>query len=1011
MKKNKLILKRTLLLLLVIALHGMLLAQTKTITGVVKDATGESIIGVSVVVKGTSTGTITNLDGAYSIQVPSTAKVLVFSYVGMEKKELPITGNQMNVVLKEEATSLDELVVVGYGVMKKRDLTGSVSSLKADDLKSVASNNAMEAMQGKIAGLDITKSSGSAGEGISINLRGNRSISASNAPLILVDGVEYGSTIDVNSSDIESMEVLKDASSTAIYGTRGANGVVIITTKRGAKGGKTRVTYNGYVSSNSPTNVPRTMSADQDINFLIERARLIDEKKATPIVYGNSKRSDYSASNVLSVSTLDLYNSGVSVDWFDLILQNSTSNNHEFSVLGGGEKTSFNLSLGYLNEMGLMKNDDLSRYNAKLNLDHKISNSLNVGASILFTKRNWNRREDGVFSQLLKMHAIADITKDQPSELAPSHTNPLINERDGYYQNNTQSNRFFGNVFLNWQIIKDLKFKTMFAADLQNTKQGIYEDYQCTGRNQANRGTAISQDYTDKTNITWDNTLNYSKTLGIHDFQGLLGQSITTSEKIYNKTSGTAGNVHFLQNGYYDLSNITPTTLAVGDGDNIIKPYLKSALSSFFGRINYKLFDRYLLTASLRADGSSVLSEGKKWGYFPSLAAAWRLNDESFLKDAKVLDNLKLRASWGKAGNAAVDPYGTLTTLSSNYNYYTFGNALATGLIPGQLGNKDLTWETTATFDIGLDFGLFSNRISGSVDIYYAKTTDLLMQKTLPATSVYITAWDNVGSTENKGIEVALNTRNIDSKNFKWSSDWSFSLNRDKVLSLSSGLTQDVSDVNHALVVGKPVKSFYDYETLGVWGTNEVEAAAVYSRHPGQLKVKDQQNEGEDGYGVIDSKDRIVYNQSPDFVFGWNNHFSFKNFDLSVLTFARLGQWMSYDLYSAYNPTVADGTPDMDFWTPENQSARFPRPGESNTAEYTSLNKVKASYWKIKDITLAYTLPKNMTMKAGISNMKIYGSLKNYFTISDVDNYDPEQNGSVSNPLMKQVVFGLNLEF
>ncbi|MDR0412798.1 MAG: TonB-dependent receptor [Dysgonamonadaceae bacterium] len=1007
MKKTILSVKRILFLAVAVCIHSTLLAQSKTVTGKVTDPSGESIIGVSVAVKGTTTGTVTNLDGEYSIGVPESNSVLVFSYIGMVTQEIVPASNILDVVLQEAAQDLDELVVIGYGVVKKRDLTGAVASLKASEIERVASNNAMEAMQGKIAGLDITKSSGAAGSGINIDLRGNRSISASNTPLILVDGVEYGSTIDLNTSDIESMEILKDASSTAIYGTRGANGVVIITTKRGLPGTgarKTRINYNGYVSANSPTNVPRVMTAEQDVRFLIEKQRYTDEKN-NGNAWGTSNPADYSAQSVISGSVLDLYNQGVSVDWFDLILHNSTSQNHELSVSGGGEKTAFNFSLGYLNENGLMKNDALDRYNMKLNIDHAIADNLNIGAGILYTRRNWDRREDGVYSQLVKMHALGDIKEDQPSQLAPSHTNPLLNERENHYQNQTQSNRFFGNTFLNWEIINGLSFRTMFAADVQNTFKGIYEDYMCTGRNQSNKGTEITQQNTNKYNLTWENTLNYNKTFaGIHGLQLLAGNSVNASKSLYGITSGTSGNVHFLNAGYYDLSNIDKANLIVES------EYIEQKMMSYFGRVNYKLLERYLLTASVRADGSSVLSEGNKWGYFPSVALAWRINEESFLQDANALDNLKLRLSWGKSGNAAVEPYGTLTTLTTFYSYYSFDNSAVRGLTPGNLGNKDLTWEITTSYNAGLDFGLF-NRVSGSIDVYYSKTSDLLLQKTLPPTSVYITTWDNVGSTENKGIEVALNTRNVDAKDFKWSSDWAFSLNRDKITSLASGLKQDISDSDRALIVGEPVLAFYDYETLGAWGTGEAAEAAVYGKTPGELKVKDQQKEGEDGYGVIDENDRILFNRSPNFIFGWNNHFSYKNLSLSVLTFARIGQWINYDFYSAFNPTVADGTPDLDYWTPENQGAHFPRPGIANTAEYSGLNNMKASYWKIKDITLAYDLPKTWLKKAGIANLKVYGSMKNYFTFSNIDNYDPERGGSISNPLMKQIVFGLNLEF
>lgn len=1001
-KRNSFSLRFVLLFMLAILFHGI--ANAKKVSGIVKDATGEPLIGVSVQVKGTSVGTLTDLNGSYSLEAPEDANALVFTYIGMKTEEVAITGSELNPVLKDMSKDLDEVVVVGYGTVKKRDLTGAVSSIKSRDLQSVASNNAMEAMQGKVAGLDMSKASGAAGAGLKINLRGNRSISANNEPLILVDGVEYGSTLDLNSSDIESMEVLKDASSTAIYGTRGANGVIIITTKKGKLGEagskKTKISYSGFMSSNSPTKVPKTMTSNEEVNFLIERKRQADE--AVGGTWGSTNRADYSISNVSAITgtLLDLYNTGVSVDWFDQMLSNSVTQNHELSVMGGSDKTSFNFSLGYLNENGLMKNDNLNRYNVKLGLDHIITKHINIGTNILFTKRDWNRREDGAYNQVVKMHSLADINLDIPSQLQTSHTNPLLNERDNNYQNNTQQNRFFGSTYVNVDFLKDFKFRSMFSADLTNTFKGIYEDWKVTGRYQVGKSSLISQENTDRKNLTWDNTLNYSKKLfKKHDIQGLIGQSVNINSEFYGITAGTAGKEH-IANGYNDLKDITAF-------ETVEDKAKESRMLSYFGRVNYKYTERYLLTATMRADGSSVLSDGNKWGYFPSVAAGWRITEEKFMKKyAKKINNLKLRYSWGIAGNAAVQPYQTLTTLANFKSYYSFNDVSSTGYIPGNLGNKDLTWEKTGTHDIGLDFSFLKERISGSVDIYYSETKDLLFLRTLPPTSGYPVAWQNIGSTMNKGIEIVLNTRNIETKKFKWSSDWTFSMNRDEVTSLADGMTQDVSDPNRALIVGEAVNCFYDYESDGAFSVNDPDLAKYKTAyHPGQQKVIDQ-----NGDSIINANDRILYNKSPKFIVGWNNYFSYKNISLSIFTYARVGQWIDYDLYHTFNPTISDGTPALDYWTPENQGAHFSRPGEAVTYN-TSLNKVLSSYWKIKDITLAYNLPKRWISKVGLADVKVYGSMKNWFTFSNIENYDPEQNGSISNALMKQVVFGLNLEF
>ncbi|MDD3322255.1 MAG: SusC/RagA family TonB-linked outer membrane protein [Paludibacter sp.] len=478
MKKNNSLLKRVLFVVLALAFYAVPWAQTKTITGVVKDATGESIIGASVVVKGTTLGTITNINGSYSLGVPTSAKTLVVSYIGMETQELTITGSVINVALKDATTDLDELVVVGYGVVKKRDLTGSVSSVKSSEIMKTSSSNAMQAMQGKVPGLDIQQSSGQAGAGLNITLRGNRSITASNNPLILVDGVEYGSTLDISPSDIESMEVLKDASSTAIYGTRGANGVIIITTKRG-KSGATKVSFNSYISSNQPTSIPQIMFGTTEVTRRIQAERYKRDKLLVTNgtgTWGDSQIEvtdvlSSSAANGLPYSEMDIYNNGSYTNWADLILQNGLTQNYEMAVSGGSEKTNFNISLGTMLEEGLLKNDALDRYNAKINIDHKANKFLKIGTSLLYTYKNHDKRAN-VFGQALKMTSIANpydadgqiILK--PSPTYEAHANPLLDEIEGNYQNNIESTRFFGNGYIEITPIRNVFFKSMFALVL-----------------------------------------------------------------------------------------------------------------------------------------------------------------------------------------------------------------------------------------------------------------------------------------------------------------------------------------------------------------------------------------------------------------------------------------------------------------------------------------------------------------------------------------------------------------
>lgn len=989
-------------------------AQTRTITGTVTDMSGEKVIGATISIPGTSNGTLSDINGKYSIDVPKDVKTLQFSFIGNETITETIGSRSViDVVMSQSAQELDMLVVVGYGTVKKRDLTGAVSSLKPTEILKSATSNPLQSMQGKVAGIDVMKSSGESGSGVTVNLRGNRSVNADNAPLYLVDGIEYGSTIDINSSDIASIEVLKDASSTAIYGSKGANGVIIITTKRGISSAeKAKITFNSYVSFNSPTNLPKLMDVQQEYLFQAERQRYAAEKTGSN--WGSTSLSDYPADKVLSnvisapyeKSVYDIYKEG-GVDWFDMMLHNTVSQNYELGLSGGNDKTQYALSFGYMNEAGLLLNDNLKRYNFRVNLDHAITKTVKVGTSIQYTNRNWNRRQDNVYSQLIKMHSLAqpylangDIL-DKPSELATSHTNPLLNEVSGYYQNNTLDNRLFGIAYLDWQIMKGLKFKSTFGLDQDSKRVGKYEDYMCTSNYQSGRGSYIDGLNSQSTDLTWDNTLNYYVNLNQkNELQVLVGQHAQKNVYESHDTYGYGLQDHYGKNGFYDLTNILPA------GRAILNEYIQSSMLSFFGRINYKYNNRYLLTATLRGDGSSSLSANNKWGYFPSVAGAWVISEESFLKNVSVINNLKLRLSWGQTGNSAVKPYQTLTALGTEKTYYTYGTQLINGLVPAILGNADLTWETTSTYDVGMDVSIYKDRVSATLDYYYSRTSDLLLYKGLPATSIYPQVLANVGETENHGFELGLNVKVVQGKDFGWNTTFNYSMNKDKIVSLASGATQDISNPDQALIVDSPVRAFYGYEANGCWSIADAATAALYNKVPGDIKIIDRNNDT-----VINDQDKRIYNKSPKFIIGWSNSFSYKSFTLSALVYARVGQWIQYDYNTAYKPTEQDGSPAVDFWTPENQGAKFPRPGIASQNDMPALAFEEASFLKIKEVTLGYNLPKNLIGKIGIDNLRLYASLQNYFTFSNLDNYDVERGGAISNPLSKQMVFGINLEF
>ncbi|MFT3738706.1 MAG: TonB-dependent receptor [Breznakibacter sp.] len=1025
-------LKRSLTVLGVLMLCTMAFAQqSRTVKGRVTDTKGEPIPGVNVLIKGTANGTITDIDGNYVLNVPNPeSAVLQFTFIGYQSLSMPVGGQSaINASLVEDAIGLEEVVAIGYGVVKKRDLTGSVSSIKSDEISKNTSSNAIQAMQAKMPGMDVTQTSGQAGSKVNIIVRGQRSLTASNDPLILVDGVEYGSTLDINPSDIESMDVLKDASSTAIYGTRGANGVILITTKKG-KAGKTKVSVNTFWSSNQPTHVPKVMYGNKEVQRLIDKKDYADNY-TTYTNTGTWGTSSAAVADVLDktlddgTTTLSIYEDKSYTDWADIILQNGLTQNYEVSVSGGNDKTTYNLSMGAMFEEGLMRNDAMDRYNTKLVLDHTINNMFKVGANILYTYKSLDARNASVFSQSLKMTTITHpylndgTLNETPNPWYTAHSNPLLDEQPGNYQDNTETTRFFGNSYLEFSPIKDLRFKSLVSLDRSNARRGLYQDYKSVARYQSPGTTGISSEWSMNTNLYWENTLNYLKNIGTdHSIGVMLGQTMT--QKVYEQTytSGDAGKEHYYKSSYYDLSKIlTETTTS---------SYIKESMLSYFGRVNYSFKERYLLTASIRADGQSTLAEGNKWGAFPSVSGAWRVNNESFMDGmSDWLTNFKLRASWGISGNAAIDPYETLTTLSAVPVYYYLDGTSIVGNIPSNMGNADLKWETTEALNFGLDFGIWGNRVSGAIDYYISETSDLLYYRSAPPSSVYPSVIDNIGSTKGRGLELALNTLVVKTKNFSYDVNWTYSHYTDEITGLADGLTQNING-REGQLVGERVKTFFNYEADGNWNVGEFAEykAAWEARHPdqalgyissygvpGSIKIVDRNDDGK-----LDDEDKRVYQQAPDHIFGMNNTLTYKNLSLSFLVYARLGGYIEYDMNSQLNYETANWG-DLDYWTIDNTGAKFPSPGLSsaNAATHsnfgTALLYEKADFIKIKDVTLAYNFPKSILSKTGIERVRVYGSLKNYFTFSKIDNYDPERGGSISFPLARQAVFGLNLEF
>jgi len=953
--------------------------------------------GAKVVVEGTTIAAFTDEAGKYQITVPANATITV-SYQGFKTQQVKVNGQtSIKVTLDEDFESfdktLDEVIVVGYGTTKKSDLTGSVSTLKGKDLTAIPVTNALEALQGKIPGLDMTKSSGQPGAGLNFSIRGNRSLNASNGPLIVVDGMIYGSDVEINPNDIASMEVLKDASATAIYGTLGANGVILITTKRG-KEGVSKISFNSYYSSQNVGKYANIMNGPEFAQLRREARRTVGE--------WDGPEDD---ANIFNAVQLENLQNGIYTNWADEVLGSGMQENHQLNISGGSNKTTYYFSMEYFKEDGLLKNDDLQRYSGRMSVDHQIFDNLKLSTTLNYIIKDQDLRRDPL-NQANKISPLgAAYNEDGTVNVLPlgdsSTLSPLADENRKNFVNNTKENRFFGAVSGIWTPFKDFTFTTRLGLDRSNYRTGLFGapftlDVGPDGLSlaRADNGTF--------NRTTFENFINYNYTTGNHEIQGLLGTSIwKTSQEDY---SAEGRNLSSLTMLYNNLG-------ASQEQIRISSSLREQQMSSFFGRLNYIYKSKYLLTAVMRADGSSVLSEGNKWGLFPSGAASWILSQEDFLKDSRYISNLKLRLSYGISGNSAVSPYQTKGVLARST--YAFDNGsteeAAYGYYPALVATPGLTWETTGTVNLGLDFGFFSNRITGTVDVYQQDTKDLLMQRAIPGTSGFTTAWDNIGETRNRGIEALLSANIIapsTDDGFGWSTDVTFTANKEQIKKLPNG----DRDLANNWFVGSPISTFYDYQKLGIWQTNEAEQAATFGQVPGDIKVKDQ-----NGDGAITTEDRVIIGSTvPDFTMGINSRFRYKGLELSAFLFLRQGQTINSEAAGSYKISGLENGPRVDYWTPEHATNAYPRPNAatspSSTQYYSTLRYVDGSFFKIRDVTLAYNLPQSLIDVLHVSRLRFYVTAKNYFVFSKIRPYDPERGGSLSYPMTRQLVVGLNLD-
>lgn len=1048
--RNARLLKSFRLLFLFFLIPTLAFSQNISIQGVVKDVTGEGLPGVAVSEVGTSNGTLTDIDGKFSLRVASNGKIKV-SFISYKAQEINVAGQtSFNIILEEDTKLLDEVVVVGYGQMKRSDLTGSVVSVASDAISKSVPTSIDQVLQGRAAGVQVQQNSGMPGGSSSIRIRGVNSLNASNEPIYVIDGVvidgNTGSGTDnalssINPSDIVSMDILKDASATAIYGSRGANGVIIITTKRGTKGDAT-ISYNGYVGW-------QQMPKKLNLMNLRQYAEHKNERSAMGIVEWDD--------NFVRPDLL-----GKGTDWQDELFSNAFMTSHNLSVTGGNEKSSYALSAGYLDQEGIAVGSGFKRLNLSGSFDSQVKKYLKMGINFAFSNSD---QEITVSDQSLIKVALKQTPNVAVRNAEGNFDGP---DTDEYVQNNPiglamikeNSNEKMGiraNTYAEATIIEGLTYKTELSFDYGITNTYRFDPSYQFGAitNEVREGT---QTKSYNKFWTWRNIATYNRTFGIHNVNAMLGQEMQKSSWEY--LSGYRSG--YLTNNATDLDAGDATT-AKNNGSSGA-----SSLLSYFGRVFYSFDNKYLLTATLRRDGSSKFHPDNRWGWFPSAALAWRVTGEEFLKDHNVIDNLKLRFGWGAVGNQNVSNYAYMATYSSVATNW------GTGLLASNTPNPDLKWETTYSSNLGLDLNLFNNRIEFIADVYYKKTKNLLLILPLPSyvgTSGQGSAtppWANIGSLENKGLELTLNTVNIDKRDFQWRSNLVFSMNRNKVRSLDTSTSiinttiQEGSEttVVTRTAVGEPIGQFYGYKVIGRF---EKATDFYYKDADGNIKataLPKGMEIGENGMwigdyifedvnkdGIIDEEDRTyIGNPEPKFTFGIGNTFTYKGFDLTIFLSGSYGNdVVNYQRRFLENPrentnllveardyahlSLIDPNGPNDYRNVyiSSGAADMPRIAASSgasTSNYRFSDKFveDGSFLRIQNISFGYNLPRKVISKMGLQNLKVYMNLQNVHTFTKYSGYDPEVGSSnqsvgltgIDNaryPSPRIYTFGMNVTF
>lgn len=1030
--------KLKLLLLLVFAISTATVAQTQ-VSGVVFDDANVPLPGANVQEKETTNGVVTDFDGNFNITVSNSNATLIISYIGFETKEINLDGSSNYIVqLVASSTGLDEVVVIGYGSVKKSDLTGAVASVSNETLTEQRKTDVGQALQGRVAGVDVRTLNSKPGAPLSIQIRGNTVITANQGserdgvsddistdpdqPLYVVDGVFFDDINVLNPADIEQMDILKDASATAIYGSRGANGVVIITTKNGVEG-RTRFTYDATFGIRSATNTPDFLDGPEYVGFVddVLRAREWLNTGLTVADYNNvviDRSTEFQNSN----EEADNVANGRFTDWADLFRSTGVQTSHTVGMSGGSDGLIYSGSLGYLHDEGVIGIEEFERYNLSASLSKKISDNFTVGIKtyLALSEREGGSRE--LFRSTFRLAPTVNpfdangepiVFPDQQDLRFP---NPIF-EDQGDWTVNTKSLDVIANVFLNYKPTDWINFKTQFSPNISSTRFGEFRGLLTkSSRNDPSRIRSI-YNTTLRTSYTWDNILDFDFNLAKdHDLKATLISSI-----FYDNSEGSITQTRNFDTDAFSFFNTEGGT-DIRDFDSF---YVKESLASFAGRLNYNIKDKYLFTATGRYDGSSKLAIGNKWKFFPSAAFAWRASEEPFLQDIDWLNNLKLRVSYGESGNDnTVDPYSSLAFLTQSN--YLFGDDNGLGRIVQTLPNANLTWEVSKEYNVGFDLAIISNRINLGFEYYHKTTEGSILNRQLS----FITGLDdptddgdvpssigNFGSVRNSGVEITLNTVNVRTANFSWRTSLNYTKNTNEILELFDDVDQILvgsdSRLNGVLQVGAPIDATFDYEVDGIWQIDETAEANSFGFLPGQYKFVDQ-----NGDGVINQDDKVVLgSQSPDWIGGMTNTFNYKNLEFNVQAITRQGVFGHSEFHQNFSTFQGDravfNSLDQDYWTPNNPNAQYPSPEYGEDSSFPWFYE-DMSFVRISNIGLAYTFPQQVLDKFKMSNLRLSLDIQNPFTFTDFEGPDPEtglQNSFNMGYSVKTVLFGLKLAY